>query len=75
MLSQEEIISQLNDWCNDDLYFFYVKYIASDFKETVDAPHIDKLSESLSIPSINLCILILLDVKPFLSSYGLGAII
>ena len=48
MLSQEEIISQLNDWCNDDLYFFYVKYIASDFKETVDAPHIDKLSLSLT---------------------------
>lgn len=48
MLSQEEILTELNTWCNEDLYFFYCKYIACDFRDTVDAPHIDKLASYLT---------------------------
>lgn len=48
MLSQEEIITELNNWCKEDLYFFYCKYIACDFRDTVDAPHIDKLASYLT---------------------------
>lgn len=48
MLSQEEIITELNTWCKEDLYFFYCKYIACDFRDAVDAPHIDKLSRYLT---------------------------
>lgn len=48
MQSKEEIIAEVNDWCKEDLYFFYCKYIASDFRETVDAPHIDILAGHLT---------------------------
>lgn len=48
MLSQEEIITELNTWCKEDLYFFYCKYIACDFRDAVDAPHIDKLASYLT---------------------------
>ena len=48
MLSQEEIINELDSWCKEDLYFFYCKYISCDFKDPVDAPHIDKLASYLT---------------------------
>lgn len=48
MLSQEEILTTLDDWCKEDLYFFYCRYIASDFKDAVDAPHIDTLAAHLT---------------------------
>lgn len=48
MQSKEEIITEIYEWCKEDLYFFYCKYIASDFRETVDAPHIDILASSLT---------------------------
>ena len=48
MQSKEETIQAINEWCNKDLYFFYCKYIASDFKEMVDAPHIDTLAQYLT---------------------------
>ena len=48
MLSQEEILTELGTWCKEDLYFFYCKYIASDFREMVDAPHIDTLASYLT---------------------------
>ena len=48
MQSQEEIISQIHDLCKDDLYYFYCWYVARDFREMVDAPHIDTLSSYLT---------------------------
>ena len=48
MLSQEEILTTLDEWCKTDLYFFYCRYIASDFKDSVDAPHIDTLALHLT---------------------------
>jgi len=48
MRSKEEIINEMCEWCKEDLYFFYCKYIASDFREMVDAPHIDILASSLT---------------------------
>ena len=48
MLSKEEILTTLNDMCYEDLYFFYCKNIARDFREFVDAPHIDKLASHLT---------------------------
>jgi len=50
MLSKDEIdnlLMNLNEACHDDLYLFYCKYIACDFRETVDAPHIDTLAGNL----------------------------
>ena len=48
MQSQEEIISQIHEVCKDDLYYFYCWYVARDFREMVDAPHIDTLSSYLT---------------------------
>ena len=48
MQSQEEIINQIHEFCKDDLYYFYCWYVARDFKEMVDAPHIDTLAASLT---------------------------
>ena len=48
MLSKEEIVNQLELLCQEDLYFFYCNYIAKDFRETLDAPHIDTLASYLS---------------------------
>ena len=48
MQSQEVIISQIHEVCKDDLYYFYCWYVARDFREMVDAPHIDTLSSYLT---------------------------
>ena len=48
MQSQEEIINQIHNFCKDDLYYFYCWYVARDFREMVDAPHIDTLAAYLT---------------------------
>ena len=48
MQSQEEIISQIHEVCKEDLYYFYCWYVAKDFRDMVDAPHIDTLATYLT---------------------------
>ena len=47
MLSKEEILMELDNLCKQDLYMFYCNYVAKDFREMVDAPHIDRLAKQL----------------------------
>ena len=48
MLLTAEENNAINIYCRQNLYPFYLKYVASDFKELVDAPHIDKLADKLT---------------------------
>jgi hypothetical protein len=47
LLSQEEI-GQIEYICRENLYWFYRNYIATDFKENLDAPHIETLAAYLT---------------------------
>ena len=44
---QDQEIS-VEDYCKYNLYWFYRKYVASDFRENLHAPHIEKLSGELT---------------------------
>ena len=47
LLTEKE--SKAFDWyCREHLYPFYVKYVARDFKDMVDAPHIHTLAQHLT---------------------------
>lgn len=44
----KNFLMNLRKDCSEDLYLFYFKYIACDFRKRVDAPHIDSLASHLT---------------------------
>ena len=46
--SDQDIIEQMNLIVRENLYWFYRNYIATDFKENLDAPHIETLAAYLT---------------------------
>ena len=47
LLSQEEI-ERIEYICNENLYWFYRNYVSTDFRENLDAPHIETLAAYLT---------------------------
>ena len=48
MLSSQDITETIRYICQENLYWFYRNYVATDFKENLDAPHIETLAAYLT---------------------------
>ena len=48
MLSSQDITETIRYICRENLYWFYRNYVATDFKENLDAPHIETLAAYLT---------------------------
>jgi hypothetical protein len=48
MLSKQQAIEYAKAICKEHLYYFYRDYVACDFRENLQAPHIKKLAERLT---------------------------
>ena len=48
MLSTQDTIEMIRYICHENLYWFYRNYVATDFKENLDAPHIETLAAYLT---------------------------
>lgn len=48
MLSSQDIVETIRYICHKNLYWFYRNYIATDFRENLDAPHIETLAAYLT---------------------------
>jgi hypothetical protein len=48
MLSKQQAIEYAKAICKEHLYYFYRDYVACDFRENLQAPHIKKLAEKLT---------------------------
>ena len=48
MLSGQDTIEMIRYICHENLYWFYRNYVSTDFKENLDAPHIETLAAYLT---------------------------
>lgn len=48
MLSSQDTIEMIRYICHENLYWFYRNYVATDFRENLDAPHIETLAAYLT---------------------------
>ena len=48
MLSSQDTIEMIRYICHENLYWFYRNYVSTDFKENLDAPHIETLAAYLT---------------------------
>jgi len=48
MLSSQDTVEMIRYICHENLYWFYRNYVATDFKENLDAPHIETLAAYLT---------------------------